>query len=66
AVLAGLGWGLIPEVQAQPLVAEGRLVSLAPDRPVDVPLYWQQWKLHSPALVTVTEAVLDAAREALI
>ncbi|MEV8092168.1 LysR family transcriptional regulator ArgP [Streptomyces nigra] len=66
AVLAGLGWGLIPEVQAEPLVAEGRLVSLAPDRPVDVPLYWQQWKLHSPALVTVTEAVLDAAREALI
>ncbi|MFD7391777.1 LysR family transcriptional regulator ArgP [Streptomyces sp. NPDC059852] len=65
AVLAGLGWGMIPEVQAEPLVAEGRLVSLAPDRPVDVPLYWQQWKLHSPALVTVTEAVVAAAREAL-
>ncbi|MFE5190814.1 LysR family transcriptional regulator ArgP [Streptomyces sp. NPDC056628] len=65
AVLAGLGWGMIPEVQAEPLVAEGRLISLAPERPVDVPLYWQQWKLHSPALVTVTEAVVAAAHEAL-
>ncbi|GHH14681.1 LysR family transcriptional regulator ArgP [Streptomyces lanatus] len=64
-VVAGLGWGLIPEAQAGPLLREGRLASLAPDRPVDVPLYWQQWKLDSPALVVVTEAVVGAAGEAL-
>ncbi|MGW1953022.1 LysR family transcriptional regulator ArgP [Streptomyces sp. NPDC001920] len=65
AVTAGLGWGLVPEVQALPLLADGRLVELAPKRPVDVPLYWQQWKLHSPALVAVTQAVTAAAAQAL-
>jgi LysR family transcriptional regulator (chromosome initiation inhibitor) len=65
AVAAGLGWGMIPEVQAEPLLREGRLVPLAPDRPVDVPLYWQQWKLDSPTLVAVTEAVVATAAEAL-
>lgn len=65
AVTAGLGWGMLPEVQAEPLFETGRLVQLAPDRPVDVPLYWQQWKLDSPALVAVTEAVAATAAEAL-
>ncbi|MER5216474.1 LysR family transcriptional regulator ArgP [Streptomyces sp. NPDC002838] len=65
AVTAGLGWGLVPEVQADGLLREGRLVPLAPDRTVDVPLYWQQWKLDSPALAAVAEAVMTAASEAL-
>ncbi|MFE9444559.1 LysR family transcriptional regulator ArgP [Streptomyces sp. NPDC006602] len=65
AVTAGLGWGLVPEVQADRLLREDRLVSLAPDRTVDVPLYWQQWKLDSPALAAVAEAVVAAAAEAL-
>ncbi|MFJ4468179.1 LysR family transcriptional regulator ArgP [Streptomyces sp. NPDC089424] len=65
AVAAGLGWGLVPEVQAEPLLTSGRLVRLAPDRAVDVPLYWQQWKLDSPALATLARAVTAAAAEAL-
>ncbi|MEY9988817.1 LysR family transcriptional regulator (chromosome initiation inhibitor) [Streptomyces sp. V4I8] len=65
AVVAGLGWGMIPEVQLDPLVRAGRLVQLAPEHPVDVPLYWQQWKLDSPALAAVTEAVAARAAEAL-
>ncbi|WP_344606731.1 LysR family transcriptional regulator ArgP [Streptomyces glaucus] len=65
AVAAGLGWGLVPEVQAGPLLRAGRLVHLAPGRAVDVPLYWQQWRLDFPALATVTEAVLAAAAGAL-
>jgi LysR family transcriptional regulator (chromosome initiation inhibitor) len=65
AVTAGMGWGMIPESQAEPLFKAGRLVQLAPERPVDVPLYWQQWKLDSPALVAVTEAVTATAAEAL-
>jgi LysR family transcriptional regulator (chromosome initiation inhibitor) len=65
AVTAGLGWGLVPEVQAGRLLREGLLVPLAPDRPVDVPLYWQQWKLDSPALAAVADAVVAAAAEVL-
>ncbi|MEV5785760.1 LysR family transcriptional regulator ArgP [Streptomyces sp. NPDC052287] len=65
AVAAGLGWGMVPEAQAGPLLRAGRLVGLAPDRAVDVPLYWQQWKLDFPALAVVAEAVASAAADAL-
>ncbi|MFC8507956.1 LysR family transcriptional regulator ArgP [Streptomyces sp. NPDC057411] len=66
AVAFGLGWGMVPEPQAGPLLRAGRLVELAPTRPMDVPLYWQQWKLDSPALSTVAEVVATAAAEALL
>ncbi|MEU1054564.1 LysR family transcriptional regulator ArgP [Streptomyces sp. NPDC005876] len=65
AVTAGLGWGMIPEPQAVPLLRAGRLAELAPGRVVDIPLYWQQWKLDSPALATVADAVAEAAAHAL-
>ncbi len=65
AVVAGLGWGMVPEVQAGSLLRSGRLISLAPERPLDVPLYWQQWKLDSPALAAVADAVTTTAAEAL-
>lgn len=65
AVVAGLGWGMVPEVQAEPLLRAGRLVHLAPDRILDVPLYWQQWKLDFPALAAVAEAVAAVAAQTL-
>jgi LysR family transcriptional regulator (chromosome initiation inhibitor) len=65
AVELGLGWGLIPEVQAARR-SGAPLVDLAPGMVVDVPLYWQQWKLASPALTAVGEAVAAKAREVLV
>jgi LysR family transcriptional regulator (chromosome initiation inhibitor) len=66
AVAAGLGWGLVPVAQAQPRLRAGILVELDPDRVVDRPLFWQQWKLDSPALTSVADAVAATAAEALI
>jgi LysR family transcriptional regulator (chromosome initiation inhibitor) len=65
AVVAGLGWGMVPEVQAVPHLRAGTLVALAPDHPVDVPLYWQQWKLDSPTLTTTADAVIATAATTL-
>ena len=65
AVAAGMGWGLVPEVQAAPLLRAGRLVRLDADRIVAVPLFWQQWKLDFPALAAVADAVAAAAAVAL-
>ncbi|SEO68445.1 LysR family transcriptional regulator ArgP [Actinacidiphila rubida] len=65
AVAAGLGWGMIPDVQSGPHREAGTLVDLPYGRPVDVPLYWQQWKLDSPALGAVADAVARAAARAL-
>ncbi|MFD3694827.1 LysR family transcriptional regulator ArgP [Streptomyces sp. NPDC058646] len=66
AVVAGLGWGLVPEPQASPLLRAGQLLLLAPRRPMDVPLYWQQWKLDSPVLSAVADVIAEAAAEALL
>lgn len=61
SVAAGMGWCLVREVQAEPLVRAGRLVHLAPQQALDVPLYWQQWKLDSPAPAAGAEAVSEVA-----
>ncbi|WP_410633048.1 LysR family transcriptional regulator ArgP [Amycolatopsis sp. cmx-4-83] len=63
AVAAGLGWGMVPELQAA--TRGDSLVDLAPDRPMDVPLHWQQWKLDSPALAAAASAVARGALESL-
>lgn len=57
AIRLGLGWGLIPEVQCGPEIADRRLIELAPDRPFDVPLYWQRWKTASSVLDVLSDTV---------
>jgi len=65
AILLGMGWGMLPRAQADAAVASGALVDLDPSGAVEVPLYWQQWNLRSPALDAVAEAVAREARSAL-
>ena len=62
AVRAGLGWGMFPEQLAAPMVAGGAFVRVA-DEHLDVPLYWQCWKLDSTLVNAVTAAVRSAAGE---
>jgi LysR family transcriptional regulator (chromosome initiation inhibitor) len=63
AVTLGLGWGMVPDLQARGATAE--LVELDPAGAIDVVLHWQQWKLRSPTLDRVREAVLAAAARGL-
>jgi LysR family transcriptional regulator (chromosome initiation inhibitor) len=56
AVRLGLGWGMIPDLQWLP-----ELVVIDLRGNVDIQLYWQQWKLQSPALEQVATAVRAAA-----
>lgn len=62
AVLAGLGWGAMPLLQCQKYFDNGRLVPLEEGLYVDVPLYWQRWKIESPLLDTVGEIVKKRAQ----
>lgn len=64
-IVAGLGWGLVPETHADPLLRAGALRNFAPEQWVDVPLYWQQWKLDVPALALVAETIGMAAADYL-
>ena len=61
AIRLGLGWGLIPEIQCRPDIAEGRLLELAPAKPFDVPLYWQRWKTASRVLDVLSDTVREVS-----
>ena len=65
AITLGLGWGLLPEEQCDAEVADGRLVELAADDPVDLPLYWQRWTLTSPLLESLSRVVRETAAKHL-
>jgi len=65
AVRRGLGWGAVPEPQLDPDLASGDLVALPGGHHVDVPLHWQRWKLESPVLTRLTDAVRRAAEAGL-
>lgn len=60
AVHAGLGWGMYPEQLAAPQLAEGSFVRISAVH-LDVPLYWQCWKLDSRLVARVSTAVRSAA-----
>jgi LysR family transcriptional regulator, chromosome initiation inhibitor len=65
AVRLGLGWALLPEQQCRHDLKAGSLHELAPELPVDVPLYWQRWKMSSPLLEELTACVKLTAAEQL-
>ena len=60
AVRAGLGWGMFPEQPVAEKVAGGSLKRVS-DAHLDVPLFWQCWKLDSPMVEAITGTVLAAA-----
>lgn len=65
AVLAGLGWGVLSELQLAEPTLRSKVVLLDPSATVDVPLHWQRWKVRSPSLDRLSETVLAGARQAL-
>jgi LysR family transcriptional regulator (chromosome initiation inhibitor) len=64
-VRLGLGWGMVPEPQARADLTAGTLIRLSDDV-IDVPLYWQRWRLDSPKLTALTAAVRAAAAHYLL
>ncbi len=60
AVRAGLGWGMYPEQLAAPSLADASFRRIS-DVHLDVPLFWQCWKLDSPVVNTITAAVRTSA-----
>ena len=65
AVRAGLGWGMFPETLAEPALADGSFVRIAYAH-LDVPLFWQCWKLDSPLVGAITAAVRSASAKIMV
>jgi LysR family transcriptional regulator (chromosome initiation inhibitor) len=64
AVRSGLGWGTFPEGLARLGEADGSFVRIS-DAHLDIPLFWQCWKLRSPLIDEVTDAIRSAANQLL-
>ncbi|MEM9974964.1 MAG: LysR family transcriptional regulator ArgP [Pseudomonadota bacterium] len=62
AACLGLGWGMNPEALVAEALADGRLIALAPDRPLYTPLYWIATRAGQAALSDLTRAIRRAAR----
>ena len=65
AIMHGLGWGMLPELQMRDLREHGLLVDIAPTRPTDVALYWHAWKVQSPRMERLSRALVTQARKML-
>ncbi len=66
AMLAGLGFGLLPELQLGEALHSGELVDLMPGHYVDVPLYWHYWQSESPQLQALRQHVKSVATRHLV
>jgi LysR family transcriptional regulator (chromosome initiation inhibitor) len=57
AIWLGLGWGMLPDLQAPP----GDLADFDPEHHIDVTLFWQRWRLRTTILDRLSEAVQQAS-----
>ncbi|WP_178086435.1 LysR family transcriptional regulator ArgP [Pseudomonas sp. GV071] len=63
---AGMGWGLVPELQVRESLASGALCELQPGQPIDVPLYWHHWRNGGELLGELTRHLQRATAEVLV
>jgi len=65
-VQAGLGFGLLPDLQSQQLLDSGQLIDLSPGYFLDTPLYWHYWQTESPLLQLLRQRVEHRAKQYLV
>lgn len=65
-ILTGLGYGLMPLLQAAAALDSERLVDLAPGRALDVALDWHAWELDTPFTRALSEQVVATGRRYLL
>lgn len=65
AINAGVGYGLVPSVQARSAIHSGMLIDLAPDNAVFVKLYWHHWVAEPPQAKEITELIVTEGRRVL-
>ncbi|WP_179403757.1 HTH-type transcriptional regulator ArgP [Burkholderia guangdongensis] len=66
AIRAGIGYGLVPSMQAQSLIASGDLIALAPHNRISVELYWHHWVTAPLSAQAISDLVIRQARVTLI
>lgn len=63
--MAGLAYGMLPELQALPLARQGLLIDLHPGAMVSVALCWHCWQVATKSLDVLTRELVDEGRQTL-
>lgn len=58
-IAQGAGYGMLPVLQAEKLLADGRLVEVDQRCRLDVPLHWHRWNLESALLDGLSSSLLE-------
>jgi LysR family transcriptional regulator (chromosome initiation inhibitor) len=61
----GVAYGLLPALQAAPLIASGALIDLTPGKVHDVALAWHAWNIDTPFTRGLSEHIIATARRHL-
>ncbi|GAA3965488.1 LysR family transcriptional regulator ArgP [Allohahella marinimesophila] len=61
SALAGLGYGLMPELQIYQHLSTGRLRDIVPGYVLDTPLYWHHWQTESQVMVALRQSIVSEA-----
>ncbi|MBE0364458.1 LysR family transcriptional regulator, chromosome initiation inhibitor [Pseudoalteromonas ulvae UL12] len=61
----GLAYCLIPQLQIQTELAQGKLINLLPDKTLTRTLYWHRWSLLRGAFKALSQVVLKQGQAAL-
>ncbi|MDO6427120.1 LysR family transcriptional regulator ArgP [Thalassotalea sp. 1_MG-2023] len=61
ALIAGVGYGMLPELQCVDALAENKLITLGDEYFIDVPLYWHYWQSEAPQLKALRTQALAVA-----
>ncbi|SEL72435.1 LysR family transcriptional regulator, chromosome initiation inhibitor [Atopomonas hussainii] len=64
-VAAGLGYGLIPQIQIEPALASGRLLDVVTGWHLSIPLYWHHWRQGGALLDALAKHVQHVAQHYL-
>lgn len=65
AMIAGLGYGLLPTLQLGDSIEKGELIDLVPGYFIDIPLFWHYWQTESPQLKSLRKHAVKVASEKL-
>ncbi len=61
----GLGWCMAPESLVKPWIDKGAIAEIAPERSIDVPLFWQSSAIRSALLLRLGAVIRKTAAKGL-
>ncbi|WP_211452371.1 HTH-type transcriptional regulator ArgP [Collimonas antrihumi] len=65
AIRYGLGYGMVPELLLKASAGKHEMIYLAPNKPLELALYWHTWKVQSPRMENLSRQIISAARKIL-